>query len=439
MTIEKLEKLFDLSRHAMRAVIKNFQSEMAAGLSDKKSSLKMIPTYVEMPSGLEKGKFIALDLGGTNFRVLELTLKGAHRSGEPRIMKFTLEKREINGTTEIFFDFIAESVKTFLNKHKISGGEELNLGFTFSFPIKQTGIASGILISWTKGFAASGVEGSDVVELLKEAFARKGIRNINISALVNDTVGTLVAKSYEDPACDVGVIIGTGTNACYPEKLPEIKKWKGPQNKSGRMIINIEWGNFNKLASTPFDRRLDESSDNPGEQILEKMVSGMYLGSITGLVLKDMAAEDNLPLGLIKPLVKGKKFETEYMSIIEGDRTADLKMTAKLLAGLGMAKTSAADRRVLKKVCGIVSRRAARISASCIAAIVLKIDPRLSGKHTIAIDGSVFEKHPTFAANMRKALKDLFGSKYSRIKLALAKDGSGKGAAIIAAVAAGTD
>lgn len=33
-------------------------------------------------------------------------------------------------------------------------------GFTFSFPVKQTSIDSGILIKWTKGFAVSGTVGN---------------------------------------------------------------------------------------------------------------------------------------------------------------------------------------------------------------------------------------------------------------------------------------
>lgn len=31
-------------------------------------------------------------------------------------------------------------------------GKERELGFTFSFPIKQSSIASGTLMKWTKGF-----------------------------------------------------------------------------------------------------------------------------------------------------------------------------------------------------------------------------------------------------------------------------------------------
>ena len=431
-----LERLFELSRPAMTEIIKSFHLEMAGGLAGKGSSLKMIPTYVEMPGGDEKGRFIALDLGGTNFRVLELTLKGGRRISRPRIMKFALEKRHMNGSAELFFDFIADSVKIFLRKYKLPEASPLNLGFTFSFPIRQTGIASGILICWTKGFEARGVVGNDVVKLMNEAFVRRGIKNINISALVNDTVGTLVAKSYEDPDCDVGVIIGTGTNACYPEEMPKIKKWAGPKNKDERMIINIEWGNFNKLAATSYDHRLDGESDNPGQQILEKMVSGMYLGEIARLILKDLAARGTLSCSLIPPLLKKKGFETEYMSIIEGDRTSSLKTIGKLLGKIGLSKASLQDRCTFKRVCGIVSRRAARISASCIAAIITNMDSHLSRRHTIAIDGSVFEKHPTFSGNMKEGLKTIFGDKASRIKLVLAKDGSGKGAAIIAAVAA---
>jgi hexokinase len=91
------------------------------------------------------------------------------------------------------------------------------------FHVEQTNIAAGRLIAWTKGFTAKGVEGEDIIILLNEALRRKNIHGINVVALANDTVGTLVAKSYADPACDLGVILGTGTNACYLEKLSNIR------------------------------------------------------------------------------------------------------------------------------------------------------------------------------------------------------------------------
>lgn len=53
--------------------------------------------------------------------------------------------------------------------------EKLPLGFTFSFPLQQLGLTKGILSRWTKGFNCEGVEGEDVVRLLKEAIARRGV------------------------------------------------------------------------------------------------------------------------------------------------------------------------------------------------------------------------------------------------------------------------
>ena len=39
------------------------------------ASVKCFPTYVkELPNGKEKGKFLSLDLGGTNFRVIFMEL-----------------------------------------------------------------------------------------------------------------------------------------------------------------------------------------------------------------------------------------------------------------------------------------------------------------------------------------------------------------------------
>lgn len=53
--------------------------------------------------------------------------------------------------------------------------ERLPLGFTFSFPLQQLGLTKGMLARWTKGFNCSGVVGEDVVQLLKDAIARRGV------------------------------------------------------------------------------------------------------------------------------------------------------------------------------------------------------------------------------------------------------------------------
>ena len=51
------------------------------------------------------------------------------------------------------------------------------LGFSFSFPCKQEGLASGRLTSWTKGFSCSGVVNEDVVKMLQAAIDEKVFRS----------------------------------------------------------------------------------------------------------------------------------------------------------------------------------------------------------------------------------------------------------------------
>ena len=46
----------------------------------KTATVKCFPTYVrELPSGHEVGKFLALDLGGTNFRVVLMDIGLHHK------------------------------------------------------------------------------------------------------------------------------------------------------------------------------------------------------------------------------------------------------------------------------------------------------------------------------------------------------------------------
>lgn len=59
------------------------------------------------------------------------------------------------------------------------------LGLTFSFPVEQTALGSGKILTWTKGFSAKNAIGKDVVKLLQDAFDRKHM-HVKCVALVND-------------------------------------------------------------------------------------------------------------------------------------------------------------------------------------------------------------------------------------------------------------
>ncbi len=120
---------------------------------------------------------------------------------------------------------------------------------------------------------------------------------VKVAALVNDTVGTLMARSYTSPGKTgtlLGAIFGTGTNGAYVEKLANLKKPLGGDYdaSTGEMVINTEWGSFdnqlNILPNTTWDIQLDQASVNPGIQMYEKRVSGMFLGEIVRLVIVDL-------------------------------------------------------------------------------------------------------------------------------------------------------
>lgn len=431
---ESLERQFDFDLEDMKWLIDEFHLEMKKGLAGKGSSLKMLPAYVDRATGKEEGRFIALDFGGTNFRVLQVHLDGNGGVRLEHTGKYVIPGLVIRGTGTQLFNFIAQSIRKFLDTNNIDLAQRRKLGFTFSFPMNQSNIATGVLINWTKGFTATGVVGANVVKLLTTALKKFGLENIEIEALANDTVGTMAAKSYDEAHCNVGIIFGTGTNACYRERIGNIKKLKGNFGGREHMIINTEWGNFDKLPMTKYDEKLDRATNNPGKQRMEKMISGMYLGEVARLILADMIKNKCLfEKGKVK--VSRGNFKTRHMSLIESDKSEELLKIEGYLEGVGILDTTLEDRQTLKRVCRIVSKRAARISAAAISAVVTWMDPKLANKHTIAIDGTLYEKYPRFRKSILDALRELHGDESKRIKLTQAKDGSGIGVAVVAAVA----
>lgn len=68
-------KSFDVSLEALREVARRLTAAFQKGLENEEEAVvKMFITYVHsLPDGTEEGDFLALDLGGSNFRVLQLS------------------------------------------------------------------------------------------------------------------------------------------------------------------------------------------------------------------------------------------------------------------------------------------------------------------------------------------------------------------------------
>ena len=411
----------------LQSLIPHFHEEMRRGLAGDDSSIAMRPAYVAPPTGAERGRFITLDLGGTNVRatVVELPGNGAVRP----LRSDSLRLPATVGTSDDLFRPIVRFLATVIGDDCPDARGTYTLGFTFAFPMSQTGIRSGVLTKWTKEFAFTGVEGKDVALLLQNAIERESVdnpplRGLKVGALANDTVAALATGAYLDARCDIGLIVATGMNLAV-----------AIQDR----IYNMECGNFDGVQSvqTEIDRRLDVASDTEG-QLLEKMISGRYLGEIVRLTVLDAAErEDAFPGFLARDSAFGVPyaFTAEALSDIAHDTSEGLAATAMLLRSLGVGKATYEDRRRLRDICESVALRSAQLVAAAIHATATYTDPHLTQEHIAAADGSLFRGIPNYQRRVETALAELAPQAPRKIRLAYLRESSGAGAAIVAATA----
>eukprot|EP00996_Jenningsia_fusiforme_P007264 NODE_983_length_1776_cov_88.488130_g868_i0.p1 GENE.NODE_983_length_1776_cov_88.488130_g868_i0~~NODE_983_length_1776_cov_88.488130_g868_i0.p1 ORF type:complete len:446 (-),score=86.09 NODE_983_length_1776_cov_88.488130_g868_i0:363-1700(-) len=422
---------FLLRDSQLETIARGMFSEMTKGANGAPSSIKMLPSYVSSrPKGTESGSYVALDMGGTNFRVVKCDLKNG-KLENIKADKFVIPSALMTRPGDELFDFLADCIQK-----SLGGGsaEEARIGFTFSFPVDQLRIDAGRLLSWTKGFSSPGVEGQDVVALLRDSLQRKGVRG-RVEALVNDTVGTLVARLFEDTTCVGGMICGTGCNIAIWEPVEAITKLSA-QDKAGitEMIINTEWGNFDPecgiLPVSIFDVIVDRASPNVGKQRFEKMISGFYMGELLRLMLVQAMDFRAFPE---TPVLRMRESVTAFHVTVFSNDSPTLERAISILKKeWGVPGASHYLAHLTQQLAHLVVKRAARLVAAGIRCIVERVKHK--GTCTVAVDGSVFEKDALFRSEL-SATVDRLLPKGPSVKLVLTQDGSGKGGALIAALA----
>lgn len=442
--IHEIESQLTVSGETLSKITDHFVSELNKGLSKKGGNIPMIPGWVlDFPTGNETGDYLAIDLGGTNLRVVLVSLLGNHKFDTTQ-SKYPLPKDMRTSTSEVLWSFIADCLKKFVDEFFPDGVDApLPLGFTFSYPASQDKITEGYLQRWTKGFDIAGVEGKDVVPMLQDAIAKVNVP-VEVVALINDTTGTLVASMYTDAEAKMGLIFGTGVNGAYYDVCGDIPKLEGKYqddiSPNTPMAINCEYGSFDNehyvLPRTKYDVIIDKESPRPGEQSFEKMISGYYLGEVLRLILVEWADEKKLLFKnqdlskLHQPFI----MDTSFPARIEEDPFENLSDVSDLFAQHLGIQTTVPERKVIRRVAELIGERSARLSVCGIAAICRKRGYKTAH---CAADGSVYQKYPGFKERAAKGLRDIFGwadDEEDPIVIVPAEDGSGVGAAVIAAL-----
>lgn len=412
---------FTLDQDQIREIAAAFRYDIDGGINDTgESSLRMLKSYIQLPTGKEKGEYLALDFGGTNLRTALIRLDG---SGSYEVLKKVAKPLTVPGEYDFvgadacadeLFDFIAAMIDETIEGDR---SRTFLLGHTFSFPSEQTDIYNARLIIWTKEFATKGVEGEVVNDLLKAALARRSITNVIPNSVINDTVAVLLAAAYEFGSTQIGSIYATGHNTCYFENYASLGKGEPP------MIINMESGGFNKLAINKYDYALDQESEKPFEQRLEKMVSGRYMGELLGRCLADAWSIDKVP------------FTSIDISAILSDNSDALSEVCRLLRAKTGLAIETDDAVWVKALAETIAARSARAVTATYCGILWHIYPHGGmPEQNIAVDGSVFEKMPTIRENMQKAIYELMDDDADKVQLVLENGGSLLGAALAAAM-----
>lgn len=399
------------SQYDPKTIIASFLEEMEKGLIGRKSCLAMIPSYISLPDKAPKNeKIIVLDAGGTNFRTALIRFD---KESVPHIDYFTnnaMPGTERELTNEEFFNAIADYIRPVLDKSN-------RIGFCFSYPATIDRQRDGTLLYWTKEIKAPGVVGKKIAAGLVATLQKRAFPLPASVLILNDTVASLLAgvsaTKFSPLYRYVGFILGTGTNTAYMESNKRILKAKG-LDPSGSQAINIEAANFNKIERGDIDIVFDRKTNSPGKHVLEKMISGGYIGPFCHAALNAAASERALSPAAGRIFLEHSPLETKDLNaILEGS-----------FASKGVfASLTKEDALAVRTIVTEIVERAAVLTAANLAAGVIKAtDAGKSGKKVcISADGSVYYKLYSFRQRAEKILSnvlDPYGISYEIVKVA---------------------
>ena len=395
-----------------QALIKELLGEMERGLEGKKSSLRMIPSYITPIANIPQNKTVlALDAGGTNLRSSLVHFDMNGQAVTQKTIKTVMPGVNKQVNAEQFFGAFADAALPLLKETKLKKTKIEGIGFTFSYEIENTSDSDGVIVFLGKEVDAPEVIGKTLGSGLRDALAVKGFKYDGPIVTLNDTVATLLSgyvsispdggtiKSRNDfgvpPGPVIGLILGTGCNTAYPEtNIPKINFNSG----SSPQIVNCETGGFAIRSRGQLDMEYDSTTLNPGGFFLEKATSGAYLGPLTLHILKKAIKDKLIQFRKSDELTAMPYLDTKVLNeFIQAPLTTDGPLGSLFAADEGDAAAA------VQYITSIITERAAFFLAAALAAIIERINPAYEPYSPVrfAVEGSTFK----FFKGMRRALE----------------------------------
>jgi len=272
-----MDNIFELTTQQLSEIANSLQAKIEEGLKKDGMEISDIPTHITPKKDIKNGKVLTLDWGGTNFRAAIVEFV----EGKPFIIeskKKPLSAKETAGFKQVdLFNEMASLICSLDNLDE----SVTQIGYCFSYPAASRLNGDAILLRWTKGIDIPDMIEKPVGEPLMNYL--NNYKNIHTTftniKVINDTVACLFAGLSETGFDTyMGLIVGTGTNMASLMPLDKIEKLNSKDE--GVIPVNLESGNFRPPHLTVVDGLVDAMSNNKGNQLFEKAISGGYVGEI---------------------------------------------------------------------------------------------------------------------------------------------------------------
>jgi len=342
-------------------------SQMKEGEEGRPSSIAMVQSYCTPSVNIPVNRKVAvIDAGGTNLRTctiyfdekLSPVFENYEHTSMPGI------KSEVSANT--FFSVFADQIEPIIETVDA-------VGFCFSYAAKILPDHDGVPFLMSKEIRAPQIVGK---HLGKELFAQLAQRGHDMSKkkiiVMNDTVTTLLAAlpAAQNMGCEgcIGFILGTGTNTAF-------------MGKNG--IVNEESAGLD-IRLGDIDRRFTDSTLNPNEHLLEKAVSGAYLGPLALMIIKTAAVEGVFSSAFVDAVEAIDKLNTNEMTSFIADTPS----------ALDACVNTQQDGIKLRAILEAFVERTAKIAAANIAASILYTEYGKEKPVLVNADGTTFYNTP---------------------------------------------